>query len=162
MVPAVDFKIRELGEWVSKTSYDIFGNKKVIVFALPGAFTPTCSTFQLPGYEEHYEAFKHVGIDEIYCLSVNDTFVMNAWADSLGIKNVKMLPDGSGEFTSGMGMDVAKDNLGFGIRSWRYAMIVENGVITEMFAEDDIADDHREDPYDVSSPEYVLSKFTDI
>jgi peroxiredoxin len=155
-VPAVAFNIREDGEWKTLTSYELFANKKVILFALPGAFTPTCSTYQLPGFEENFEKFQELGIDDIYCLSVNDTFVMNAWAESQGIKKVKMIPDGSLEFTEGMGMAVCKDNLGFGVRSWRYAAIIENGVLVKMFEEDDMQDDAKNDPYEESSPENLL------
>ena len=106
-----------------------FANKRVILFSLPGAFTPTCSTFQLPDFNKLYDDFKEFGIDEIYCISVNDSFVMNAWAKHHDIGKVKVIPDGSGEFTRKMGMLVKKDNLGFGLRSWRYAVIIENNEI---------------------------------
>ena len=105
-VPAVTFQIREDGDWKQVTSYDLFGNKRVVLFALPGAFTPTCSTFQLPGFESMFSQFQEAGIDEIYCLSVNDTFVMNAWANAQGIEKVKMIPDGSCEFTDQMGLSL--------------------------------------------------------
>ena len=165
VVPAVVFKTRVRDEsiegpnpfrWQDVSSYEYFGGKRVILFSLPGAFTPTCSTFQLPGFEENYDKFKALGIDEIYCMSVNDSFVMNAWAKSQDIKNVKVIPDGSGEFTIKMGMLVAKDNLGFGDRSWRYAAIVNNGVIEAWFEEPGREDNCPTDPYNVSSPEYVL------
>ncbi|KEC60888.1 hypothetical protein O7Y_01318, partial [Bartonella quintana JK 63] len=110
--------------WQEVNSDTYFKGKRVILFSLPGAFTPTCSTFQLPDFEKLYDEFKKVGIDEIYCLSVNDAFVMNAWKEAQGIKNVKLIPDGSGEFTRKMGMLVAKDNVGFGMRSWRYAAVI--------------------------------------
>ena len=155
-VPAVTFKQRVLGEWEQITSYQLFGNKKVVLFALPGAFTPTCSSKQLPGYEENYDKFLSLGIDEVYCLSVNDTFVMNAWAEQQGIEKVKMIPDGSGEFTDGMGMSVCKDNLCFGVRSWRYAAVIDNDVLVKLFEEPGQEDDHPEDPYGESSPENVL------
>jgi len=147
-----------LGEydWKDVTSDEICSDKNVIIFSLPGAFTPTCSTQQLPGFENLYNEFKEQGIDEIYCLSVNDAFVMNAWAESQKIKNVKVIPDGSGEFTKQMGMLVDKDNLGFGKRSWRYAMIVKNGIIDSMYVEQGKEDNCDTDPYIISSPENIL------
>ena len=147
-----------LGEydWKDVTSDDICSDKNVIIFSLPGAFTPTCSTQQLPGFENLYNEFKEQGIDEIYCLSVNDAFVMNAWAESQKIKNVKVIPDGSGEFTKQMGMLVDKDNLGFGQRSWRYAMIVKNGIIDSMYVEQGKEDNCDTDPYIISSPENIF------
>lgn len=145
------------GDWKEVTTQDLFANKRVILFSLPGAFTPTCSTYQLPGFEEGFEEFVKLGIDEIYCLSVNDSFVMNAWADMLGIKNVKVIPDGSGEFTRKMGMLVDKDNLGFGMRSWRYAAIVKDGVVEAWFEEDGRDDNVDGDPYFHSSPQNILS-----
>lgn len=159
-VPAVTFQVREDGEWKQVTSYDLFGNKKVVLFALPGAFTPTCSTFQLPGFESMYSQFQEAGIDEIYCLSVNDTFVMNSWAQAQGIEKVKMVPDSSCLFTDQMGMAVSKDNLGFGVRSWRYAAVINNGILEKLFSEDGQGDDHKLDPYEVSSPESVLEYLT--
>mgnify|MGYP002832361894 FL=1 len=143
--------------WQDMTTADYFAGKRVILFALPGAFTPTCSTYQLPGFENNFEEFKANGIDEIYCLSVNDSFVMNQWAKAQGIKNVKVIPDGSGEFTRRMGMLVNKDNLGFGPRSWRYAAIVKNGVIEAWFEEPGLMDNCPDDPYGESSPETLLS-----
>lgn len=145
------------GDWKDVTTQDLFANKRVILFSLPGAYTPTCSTYQLPGFEEGFEEFVNLGIDEIYCLSVNDSFVMNAWADALGIKNVKVIPDGSGEFTRKMGMLVDKDNLGFGMRSWRYAAIVNDGVVEAWFEEDGRDDNADGDPYFHSSPENIKS-----
>jgi peroxiredoxin len=147
------------GEWKDVSTKELFGNKKVVIFSLPGAFTPTCSGEQLPTYDEMYSQFKDKGIDDVYCVSVNDAFVMNAWARDLGIKNVKMIPDGDGTFTRSMGMLVNKPKQGFGMRSWRYAAIVNNGTIENMFIEpgqNDFSDD--DDPYTVSSPEHVLSK----
>ena len=147
------------GEWKDVSTKELFGNKKVVIFSLPGAFTPTCSGEQLPTYDEMYSQFKDKGIDDVYCVSVNDAFVMNAWARDLGIKNVKMIPDGDGTFTRSMGMLVNKPKLGFGMRSWRYAAIVNDGTIENMFIEpgqNDFSDD--DDPYTVSSPEHVLSK----
>lgn len=143
--------------WEDKTTADYFAGKRVILFSLPGAFTPTCSTYQLPGFEKGYEDFKGMGIDEIYCMSVNDSFVMNKWAEAQQLKNVKVIPDGSGEFTRKMGMLVDKDNLGFGMRSWRYAAIVNDGAVEAWFEEPGLADNHPEDPYGVSSPETVMA-----
>ena len=147
------------GEWKDVSTKELFGDKKVVIFSLPGAFTPTCSGQQLPTYDEMYSQFKDKGIDDVYCVSVNDAFVMNAWARDLGIKNVKMIPDGDGTFTRSMGMLVNKPKQGFGMRSWRYAAIVNGGTIDQMFIEpgqNDFSDD--DDPYTVSSPEHVLSK----
>lgn len=143
--------------WEEKTTSDYFAGKRAILFALPGAFTPTCSTYQLPGFEDNFAAFQALGIDTIYVLSVNDSFVMNKWAEAQGIKNIKVIPDGSGEFTRRMGMLVRKDNLGFGLRSWRYAAIVNDGVIEGWFEESGLCDNHGEDPYGESSPENLLS-----
>lgn len=142
--------------WEDKTTADYFSGKRVVLFSLPGAFTPTCSTYQLPGFENNFTAFANAGIDEIYCLSVNDSFVMNKWAQSQDIKNVKVIPDGSGEFTRKVGMLVDKDNLGFGMRSWRYAAIVDDGVVEAWFEEPGRADNHAGDPYGESSPENIL------
>jgi len=143
-------------KWVTLTTDDLFKDKTVIVFALPGAFTPTCSGQQLPGFENLYSEFRELGIDDIYCISVNDTFVMEEWRDKQGIVNVKLIPDGSGEFTIKMGMDVRKDNLGFGMRSWRYAAVVTDGTIVKSFIEEGFQDNAEADPYDVSTPENVL------
>ena len=165
VVPSVKFNTRVRDNtiegdnpfrWEMKSSWDYFANKRVLVFSLPGAFTPTCSTMQLPGFENNFAEFKSLGIKEIYCLSVNDSFVMNAWAKAQKIKKIKMIPDGSGEFTSEMGMLVHKDNLTFGFRSWRYAMIVNNGTIEKMFVEDGFEHDAEDDPYGESSPENIL------
>ncbi|NUH64137.1 peroxiredoxin [Sulfitobacter sp. S0837] len=164
-VPNVTFKTRVRDEsiggdnpfrWEDKTSDDFFKGKRVVLFSLPGAFTPTCSTYQLPGFENNFAAFQEQGIDAIYCLSVNDSFVMNKWKEMQGVKNIDVIPDGSGEFTRRMGMLVAKDNLGFGARSWRYAAIINDGKIEAWFEEPGICDNHSEDPYGVSSPENVL------
>jgi peroxiredoxin len=143
--------------WEQKTTFDYFAGKRVVVFSLPGAFTPTCSTMQLPGFEDLHPQFVEKGIEEIYCVSVNDAFVMNAWAKAQEIIRIKMIPDGSLKFTEGMSMDVCKDNLGFGRRSWRYAMVVENGLITDFFVEKGREDDCAEDPYEYTNPSYILS-----
>tara|TARA_B100001113_G_scaffold227803_1_gene187030 strand:+ start:2499 stop:3041 length:543 start_codon:yes stop_codon:yes gene_type:complete len=145
------------GEFIEKTTTELFSNKRVIIFSLPGAFTPTCSTFQLPGFENNFEKFKEKGINEIYVVSVNDAFVMNAWASDLGIKNIKVIPDGNCEFTTAMGMNVAKSNLGFGIRSWRYAALIDNCKIEKIFEEPGKSDNFGDDPYGETSPENVLS-----
>ena len=139
-----------------KIGQELFQDKRVIVFGLPGAFTPTCSTKQLPRFEEMYDQFIEKGIDEIYCVSVNDGFVMREWAKlhTCGTK-VRCIADGNGEFTRRMGMLVDKTNLGFGMRSWRYAAVINNGIVEQMFAEEGKCDDHGEDPYDISSPENV-------
>lgn len=165
LIPVVVFKTRVRDEsvegpnpyrWQDMTSYDYFGGKRVVLFSLPGAFTPTCSTYQLPGFENAYNEFKSLGIDEVYCISVNDAFVMNKWAEAQGLKNVKVIPDGSGYFTEEMGMLVQKDNLGFGARSWRYAVVVNNGTIEKWFIEPDMDDNCPIDPYGETAPEKVL------
>lgn len=149
----VVFKLRTVdGEWEAKSAKDLFEGKKVIVFGLPGAFTPTCSSSHLPRYEELYALFAKEGIDAIYCLSVNDTFVMNAWGDAQGAINVKMLPDGNGEFVSKLGLLVDKSELGFGKRSWRFSMLIENGVITKQFNEPQ----EDGDPFKVSDADTML------
>ena len=114
------------GSWKNVTTKDLFANKKIILYSLPGAFTPTCSGQQLPAYDEQYDKFKELGIDDVYCISVNDAFVMNAWARDLNIKNVKMIPDGCGTFTRSMGMLVNKPAQGFGMRSWRYSALIDH------------------------------------
>ena len=127
-------------EWKDLTTDDIFKGKRVVLFALPGAFTPTCSTSHLPRYEELSEDFKRRGVDAIVCLSVNDAFVMHQWGKGQNAKHVFLLPDGNAEFTRKMGMLVDKDNLGFGMRSWRYSMVVDDGVIEKMFIEEGFED----------------------
>ena len=165
-LPKVTFRTRVRDEaiegpnpyrWEDKTTADYFAGKRVILFSLPGAFTPTCSTYQLPGFENGFADFKKNGIDEIYCMSVNDSFVMNKWAQDQGLKNVKVIPDGSGEFTRKMGMLVDKDNLGFGMRSWRYAAIITDGVVEAWFEEPGLMDNCPADPYGVSSPENLMT-----
>ena len=146
------------GEWKDVDTAEIFDDKKVVVFALPGAFTPTCSSQQMPGYEEKYDELKSQGVDEVYCLSVNDAFVMNAWARDEKIEKVKMLPDGSGVFTQGMDMLINKDHLGFGMRSWRYSMLVDNGEVTKVFEEpgkNNAGDDM--DPFEVSGVDTMIN-----
>jgi len=165
-VPEVIFKTRVRDEtvegpnpyrWQDVSSGEIFDGKRVIVFALPGAFTPTCSSTHLPGFEARYDEFRALGIDEVYCLSVNDAFTMFQWGRQQGVKNVKLLPDGSGEFTRLMGMLVKKDNLGFGERSWRYSMLVEDGEITRLFSEAGKCDNCPTDPFEVSDADTMLA-----
>ena len=155
-IPEVKFRVRELGDWVDTNTDTYFKGKKVVVFSLPGAFTPTCSNQQLPGYEKQASVFKAHGIDEIYCISVNDSFVMNAWAADQKLENVKVIPDGNGQFTEEMGMLVSKKDKCFGFRSWRYAMIINDGKIEQVFIEPGKRNDTPEDPYGMSSPENVL------
>jgi len=155
-VPQVQFVLRESGEFVNKTSAELFNGKRVVLFSLPGAFTPTCSAYQLPGFEEKYDDFIGLGINDIYCISVNDGFVMNAWAQDQNIKNVKLIPDGNAYFTRSMGMLVNKSNLGFGDRSWRYAAVVDNGVIEKLFVEPGQRDNAPEDPYVETTPENIF------
>lgn len=165
-VPQVVFKTRVRDEsiggdnpyrWQDVTTDEYFKGKKVIVFALPGAFTPTCSTTHLPGYEKAYDEFKKLGVDEVYCLSVNDAYVMNQWGKHQGVKNIKLIPDGSQEFTKGMGMLVEKHDLGFGERSWRYSMYVEDGEIKKIFIEPGFSDNCPDDPFEVSDAETMLT-----
>lgn len=165
-VPDVVFKTRVRDEsvdgpnpyrWQDKTTQEIFGGKKVVLFALPGAFTPTCSSTHLPRYEELYDEFKAQGIDEIICLSVNDAFVMFQWGKQQGAKNVFLLPDGNGEFSRKMGMLVEKCNIGFGMRSWRYAMVVDDCKIEKMFVEEGYSDNYGDDPFEVSDADTVLA-----
>ena len=145
-----------ISRWVDIDTLELAEDRKIVVFGLPGAFTPTCSSKQLPGFENLYHEFRKAGIDDIFCVSVNDTFVMNEWALDQGLVNVKLLPDGSGEFTVKIGMDVRKDNLGFGLRSWRYAAVYDNGLLVWSGVEEGFVDNIEGDPYEVSKPENVL------
>lgn len=156
IVPSVDLMFRKNGEFVPISTDELFVSKRVVLFSLPGAFTPTCSSYQLPGYEAQYSEFIQQGIDDVYCVSMNDAFVMNAWAKSLGINRVKLLPDGNGEFTKAMDMLVKKFNLGFAYRSWRYAMVVDNCLIEKIFIEPGKRDNADDDPYEETTPEKVL------
>ena len=155
-LPEVQFLFRENSEFVTRTTSELFNNKRVVIFSLPGAFTPTCSAYQLPGFEEKYDEFTALGIDAIYCISVNDAFVMNAWTKDLNIENVKLIPDGNAYFTRSMGMLVNKSNLGFGNRSWRYAAVVDNGIIEKIFVEQGLRDNSDVDPYEETTPDKVL------
>lgn len=151
-VPNVTFKIYNDGKWIDVTTDELFGGKTVVVFSLPGAFTPTCSSTHLPGYNELAGVFKQNGVNDIICMSVNDTFVMNEWGKTQKSENVRLIPDGNGEFTEAMGMLVNKDNLGFGKRSWRYSMLVKDGVVKKMFIEPNVPGD----PFEVSDAETML------
>lgn len=169
VVPKVTFKVRvphevQTGvcsaidaEWGTLSTDEIFTGKKVVVFALPGAYTPTCSSTHLPGYEAKFEELKALGVDAVYCLSVNDPFVMYEWGRAQGAKNVKLIPDGNGEFTEKMGMLVKKENLGFGNRSWRYSMFVDNGEIKKVFSEEGKTDNFESDPFMVSDADTMLA-----
>ena len=151
------FYIRENDDWVLKRTQDIFNDKEVVVFGLPGAFTPTCSAFQLPKFEEVYDDFKDLGIDEVYCTSVNDSFVMNAWFEQQGITKVKALPDGNGDFARSVNMINDFTNRGFGMRSWRYCMFVENAEIKVRYTEwGEPEACPIQDPFEVSSAEKML------
>ena len=144
------------GTWKDVTTDDLFKGKRIVLFSLPGAFTPTCSSEELPSYDRMYNEFKELGIDDVYCVSVTDAFVMNAWARDLEIQNVKMIPDGCGTFTSNMRMLDAKPKQGIGMRTWRYAAVVNDGVVEKMFEEpgfNNFSDD--DDPYVVSKAEIV-------
>ncbi|MBV1873163.1 MAG: peroxiredoxin [Gammaproteobacteria bacterium] len=164
-VPNVIFKTRIRDEsvggdnpfrWLDLSTDDVFKGKNVILFSLPGAFTPTCSSTHLPGFEAKYNELKSMGIDEVYCLSVNDAFTMFQWSKHLDVKNVKMLPDGNGDFTRLMGMLVKKENLGFGSRSWRYSMHVVNGEIKKVFSEAGKMDNCPDDPFECSDAETMM------
>lgn len=152
-VPQVTLRVRDDGRWRDVSTSELFDGRTVVLFSLPGAFTPTCSSAHVPRYEELYEQFRAVGVDDILCVSVNDAFVMDAWKKDQGAHHITFVPDGNGTFTDAMGMLVDKDDLGFGARSWRYAMVVRDGVIEKMFVEP------REpgDPYHVSDADTVLT-----
>ena len=168
-VPDVTFKVRVSkptpagvcsaidAEWGELSTKEMFEGKKVVLFSLPGAYTPTCSSTHLPGYEAKYEELKALGVDEVYCLSVNDPFVMYEWGRGQGIEKVKLVPDGSAFFTEKMGMLVRKDNLGFGARSWRYSMFVDNGEIKKVFAEPGMTDNYGLDPFEVSDVDTMIT-----
>jgi glutaredoxin-like protein len=152
-VPQVTFRTRRDHEWVDVNSDDIFSNRTVVVFALPGAFTPTCSSTHVPRYNQLAPLLKEHGVDDVVCISVNDAFVMNEWQREQKAFNVTFLPDGNGDFSRGMGMLVSKDDLGFGERSWRYSMLVKDGVIEKMFIEPDVPGD----PFEVSDADTMLA-----
>ncbi len=173
MIPTITFRMRHNdhvqlggacaigGVWKDITTSQLFDNKKIVLFALPGAYTPTCSSKQLPGYESKYEQLKKF-VDDVYCVSVNDAFVMNAWFKDLNIKKVKAIGDGEGTFTAGMGMLVSKPKQGFGLRSWRYSAYINNGEIKVMFVEpgkNNLSEDN--DPFHVSGVETMIKYFED-
>ena len=170
-VPQVIFKTRVRDEtvegdnpfrWHDVKTNDIFKGKNIVLFALPGAFTPTCSSTHLPGYEKHYKEMTKLGVDQIVCLSVNDAFTMFQWGKHQKLKNIFLLPDGNGDFTEKMGMLVKKNNLGFGDRSWRYSMHVVDGVIKKMFIEKGKKDNAKDDPFKVSDAETMLAYLKDV
>jgi glutaredoxin-like protein len=152
-IPAVTFPMRLNDDWITRDSEEIFAGKTVVVFSLPGAFTPTCSSSHLPRYNELASKFSANGVDEIVCVSVNDTFVMNAWAADQEAENISFIPDGNGDFTDSMGLLVEKNAIGFGKRSWRYSMLVKDGVIEKMFIEPDLPGD----PFEVSDADTMLA-----
>ena len=165
-VPSVVFKTRVRDEsvegpnpyrWQDTTTEDIFAGKKIVVFSLPGAFTPTCSSNHLPRYEELYAEMAALGVDAVYCISVNDAFVMFQWGKQQGASKVKLLPDGNGEFTRKMGMLVDKSNIGFGMRSWRYSMLVNDMTVEKIFIEPDFGDNCPTDPFEVSDADPMLA-----
>jgi peroxiredoxin len=165
-IPEVTLKTRVRDEsigganpfrWQDVHTGDLFKGKRIVVFSLPGAFTPTCSNEQCPAFERLYDEFKAAGVDEVYCISVNDAFVMYQWGKQLGVQKVKLLPDGSADFTRRMGMLIRKDHVGFGERSWRYGMVVDDGVIKGWFEEPGINDEGLDsDPYGETAPERIL------
>lgn len=170
-LPQVTFKTRVrdesvIGEnpfrWQDMKTKDIFKGKNIVVFSLPGAYTPTCSSTHAPVYDSMYKEFKKLGIDEVICLSVNDAFVMFQWKKHLKLKHIFMLPDGNGDFTRAMGMLVKKNNLGFGERSWRYSMHVVDGVIKKMFIEAGVKDNAKTDPFKVSDADTMISYLKSI
>ena len=152
-VPQVTFRTRQDHEWIDVDSNDIFKGRTVVVFALPGAFTPTCSSTHVPRYNQLTPALKANGVDEVVCISVNDAFVMNEWQKEQNAHNITFIPDGNGDFTRGMDMLVPKNDLGFGDRSWRYSMLVKDGMIEKMFIEPD----EPGDPFEVSDADTMLA-----
>ena len=151
-VPDVTFKTRQGEDWADVTSHDLFSGKKVVVFSLPGAYTPTCSSTHLPRFNELAGTFKANGIDDVVCISVNDAFVMNEWGKAQEAENLTLIPDGNGKFSEGMGLLVDKSDIGFGKRSWRYSMLVNDGKIEKMFIEPE----KEGDPFEVSDADTML------
>ena len=151
-VPSVTFRTRQNNDWVDVKSDELFAGKTVIVFSLPGAFTPTCSSTHVPRYNQLADTFKKLGVDDIICMSVNDSFVMNAWKEEEKADNLTFIPDGNGDFTDGMGLLVDKNDLGFGKRSWRYSMLVKDGTVEKMFIEPN----KPGDPFEVSDADTML------
>jgi thioredoxin-dependent peroxiredoxin len=143
--------------WEDVSTAELFSGKRIVLFGLPGAFTPTCSTSQCPGYEQYYDDMKALGVNEVYCVSVNDAFVMFQWGRNMNMQKVKLLPDGNGDFTRRMGMLIDKRHLGFGQRSWRYSAVIESGTVVAWFEEPGINDAGVDaDPYVESTPENVI------
>ena len=155
-LPLFKFTNRVAGDFVNVDLNKEVAGKKVVIFGLPGAFTPTCSAYQLPGYEQMFNKFVELGVDSIYVHSVNDPFVMNSWLDKLDVSNVRSLPDGNGDFASLLGTLCQKRNVNFGPRSWRYAMVVEDGVVTNFSPEEGYCDNIESDPYEARKPEAIL------
>ncbi len=148
-LPSVKFK-QVTSDGLSEVSTDeVFGGKKVVLFAVPGAFTPTCSAKHLPGFVQHADELKAKGVDAIACLSVNDAFVMDAWAKSQNADGVTMLADGNGEFTKAVGLEMDGSGFGLGTRSQRYAMLVEDGTVKKLAVE-------KPGAFEVSSAEAVM------
>jgi len=143
-------------KWQDLTTQEIFTGRRTAIFAVPGAFTPTCTSTHLPGFEEKYFELRAQGIDDVYCVSVNDSYVMNAWFNHLGIQNVKALPDGTGEFARKMGFLIDKSNLGFGMRSWRYSAVIRDNVVEMMWVEPGFRDNSDEDPFVTSDANTML------
>ena len=135
-VPNVNFIYRIDGENIKKNTDDIFLNKKIVIFALPGAFTPTCSDYHLPSYEDSYDKIQKYGVDDIFCLSVNDSFVQNVWKKNSNVKKVKFIPDGNADFTKEMNMLTDRSENGMGMRSFRYSMYVDNKKIIKIFKDE--------------------------
>jgi len=166
--PQVTFKSRiQIDEapgfaWQDMKTSEMFNSRRVVLVALPGAFTPTCSSTHLPGYEAAYNEIRELGIDEVYCISVNDSFVMNSWFKSLSVENVVPVPDGAGAFTRKMGFLVDKTNIGFGYRSWRYSMVIENGIVEQMFIEPGFDDNVEGDPFQVSDANTMIQYLSDV
>lgn len=161
-LPLARFIFREDGEFVERTTRELFRGKRVAIFGLPGAFTPTCTTSQVPDFEAAYDELIAAGVDEVYCISVNDAFVMNAWKESLGVEKVKFIPDGNGFFTRQLGKNVFKANLGFGVRSWRYSAIIDSDLIEVMFSEEGQKDNCESDPYEMSKPARLLAYLKEV
>ena len=158
---SVTLKTRKIGKWVDVNTDEIFKGKKVILFSLPGAFTPVCSEKQLPGFEKNYDKLLSLGISEVYCISVNDGYVMNAWADQQKLVKVKVLPDGNADFTRSMGMLVEKKHVGFGLRSWRYCAIINDGVVEKWWQEPGMNNEGSDpDPYEETTPENCIEYLT--
>ncbi|MBT3360956.1 MAG: peroxiredoxin [Rhodospirillales bacterium] len=151
-VPDVTFLVMKAGEITPVTSADLFGGKKVALFGVPGAFTPTCSASHLPGYMKNSGALKAKGVDAIACVSVNDVFVMNAWGNDQGVgDDVVMLADGSGDFAKATGLVFDLSEKGLGVRNQRYSAVIDDGVVSEFNLDEPGA-------FEVSSAEKMLEQ----